>query len=409
MTSGSLIANAVDRAVAGLTDSSLDRSGSAPRFSGYVLTDPNSFDLNRIAEPENLIKVFNYLKCYGGRGAGIDGLTYDQLTGTEIHQAARVVAEVVASKTYTPRCPRKVTISKENGKSRELLLQCLLDRVVSKALQLALGDYWAQYLPGTRCSVWDVWRGIERGIRDTGHTVLAIDDVANCFPTAPIEPIMDLHRNHFENADLLWLIEVILRTRDGYSIITGLEQGMPYSPPAMELLLHHCLGHHAQGDLLGQLHRYVDNLTYLVACPDQGSAILRRAQDRLRTYNMRLKQEDGPPVNLRHESADVLGLCLSWESGRLEFSIPAKAYDKLGEGLRKAHDTDHPQTIARSVVNGWLRACGPALGSKDRRGILRKIEGLSCNSGFRWQRGTWNDLKRTAEASRHRWIEGRLQ
>ena len=86
---------------------------------------------------------------------------------------------------------RIVTIPKSATKVRTLALQRFTDRVVAKALLNCLTAFW-QRRSVTR-SVWQVYAQLDREIRRRRAYFLAIDDIKDCFPSAPLDEVMRCH------------------------------------------------------------------------------------------------------------------------------------------------------------------------------------------------------------------------
>ncbi len=239
------------------------RRYSAHSGSMYSIMRPQDFDITKFAKYGNLRKAWDYLRVYGGHGAGIDELTYSDFSEGEVSGDIRNVVQRILQRSYQPQPTRLVRIPKGSGRYRELQLQTLVDRTVSKALDSCLKGFWRSRLPRLGQDVHRMYAALYRAIRQHRAYVLAIDDIRNCFPSTPIAPVIDLHRLYIPQPDLIWLVGQIIQCQDGTGI--GLLQGSPYSPVAMELFLHYYFD--LQMELLVRrfplLLRYVDNIAYL--------------------------------------------------------------------------------------------------------------------------------------------------
>ena len=139
-----------------------------------------------------------------------------------------------------------IQIPKGDGRFRELSLLTILDRVVAKGMELALKPIWSLHLPNLDRDVFRLFAQMEQTVRRHRQYTLAISDVENCFPTTPLRPVVDLHRRILgADGALLDLIKKIIRCQDGTEV--GLLQGSPYSPTAMEALLHYQLDSTMEG------------------------------------------------------------------------------------------------------------------------------------------------------------------
>jgi hypothetical protein len=195
--------------------------------------------------------------------------------------------------------------------------------------------------------------------------VLALDDVRDAFPSAPIAAVMEAVRHFTDDANILWLIETIARGNEGANRTVGLDQGCPLSPTLMNVLLHVVL----DGPLTAQPDnplwlRYADNLCYPCHSVSEGHRAIRRVTELLSAAGLLLKGQDGPPINLRRQGAraHILGFTLSLQDDRFQYGLTSKAWQQLRRNLVKAHEAPNPTQTATQVAQGWLEAYGPALG-----------------------------------------------
>lgn len=289
---------------------------------------------------------------------------------------------------------------------RELELQSILDRTVAKTLQLALDPFWRSELPNLGRSVWQLFADLQHAIRERQAFVLAVDDIQNCFPTTPIASVVHWHQELISQPELLWLTERIIQGHGGPERMTGLCQGSPYSPVALELLLHHCLdvpmteAHSG----LPLLLRYVDNLTFLCRSEREGQEAQQWTRNCLSSYGYELKGEDDAPRDLRDPDFNqvVLGMIPFWQHNQLKFRIPDESYADLETGLLNANLCPRPVTTARRVCQGWLEAVGMALTNAVTPTVIDRILEIGRQAGYR--EIDQRSLRETAKRSRRRWI-----
>ncbi len=367
---------------------------------------PN-FCLERLARVENLHAAFKILKREGGPGTGIDRLTYEDYSSSEIYDALRWVSKAILDKRYTPYPTRLVQIPKGDGRFRELQLHRITDRTIAKALQLALDPYWRTQLPRLGQGVPHVFAEMQRYMRANKAYVLAIDDIRECFPSARLDDVMRCHRQRISQPDLLWLIERILRGHEGPIHLTGLDQGSPYSPVAMEALLHGCLDAALEARYPGYplLLRYVDNLTFVCKTECDGRQIVEAVSEILAYTDFSMKGKDGAPHDIRDPNYNtrVLGLIPRWQEGALQFRIPESGFENLRQSLHQSMNHPHPSKWIVMVVRGWIDAVGPALTKKavpevkDRVMLILRQEGFA---GF-----PEREFCNLASLARKRWTE----
>lgn len=375
-----------------------------------MVRDVNQFDLSDFATPERLHSVFRILQAEGGPGTGTDWITYADFDHSEIYAALRPLCRKLAAKDYTPHETREVRLPKGDGRFRELQLHRILDRVVAKALQRALDPYWRTQLPRLGKDVPNLYADMQRGMQQTCARFLVVSDIRDCFPSAPIDAVLECHRRHFSNTDLLWLIETIVRGHDGPGHTTGLYQGSPYSPVAMELLLHTLLdaSFGTRYRVIPFLLRYVDNLNITCRNEREGREALRFCERILGDLNFSLKAERSPmdsPMDLRrqHHSRKVLGLNPSWRNGQLHFAIPETAFTDLREGIAKSIILPHPRNMAMAVATGWLNAMGPALTNAALPATVDRVISIARTCGF--YELPSSALQQCCQTAYSRWLE----
>lgn len=365
------------------------------------------FVLDKLAAVDNLHAAYERLRAEGGPGAGIDRLTFDDFSPSEMFAALRQLSRAISQKRYLPYPTRLVLIPKDDHRYRELRLHRITDRTVAKALQLALDPYWRAQLPGIGRGVLHIYADMQRYMRAHKAYVLAIDDVRDCFPSARLDDVLRCHRQRISQPDLLWLIESILRGHDGPDHLTGLDQGSPYSPVAMEALLHDCLDTVLDTRCPGYplLLRYVDNLTFVCRTERDGFEALETARNTLARLGLSIKGKDGFPKDIRdgNHNTKLLGMIPHWRNGALDFLIPESGFENLIQGLHNAFNHSNGLAACKEIIRGWIDAVGPALTMKAMPEVLDRIRSMARQCGFGGI--SIQEFQETASRSRKRWIE----
>lgn len=382
-------------------------SGSRRRHRTGAVADINLFSLNKFASQKSLRYALDQLKAGGGHAAGVDGITFSDFSPTEWCTVRRMVCKALMNKTYKPHPTKLVRIPKGDDRYRELSLQTVMDRTVAKNLQLRTSPYWRSQLPNIGCGVLDVYAAIAHDIRTEGKYILAVDDIRDCYPSAPIEPILALHRQHINQPDLLWLVEQVILGHEGPERTIGLDQGSPYSPVAMELLLHTHLdaqfGTGRQGH--PSLYRYADNLTFLCSDVREGRQTLEEAGEILNQQGFTLKGQDGEPRDIRNPDYDltILGYIPRWLNGGLVLDLPEIAFQNLQESFEKAKETPNPEATAQAIAEGWMNHAGPTLSNSMREETVDIVKAYNREAGF------YNLNRRTlleaGKRARKAWLE----
>jgi|GEM_PF-2934107 Reverse transcriptase (RNA-dependent DNA polymerase). len=364
--------------------SSTASSGRRP-FRPYTIDDANNFNINRFSSPPNLFYAYRQLVSQGGHGAGVDGFRPEHFSSYELWNVIRSVRQSLVVANYRPYPPRIVRIPRSDNRFRELSLQNFPDRMVAKALVICLTPFWETRI--RRLNHWEIFAWMCFEVNHRGRFILGIDDIRNCFPSAPLEEIANCHRIWIENPVLLRLIDSIICDHEGYNNRRiGLNQGSPYSSIAMEVLLHHHLDR--EWDCRSsptQLFRYVDNLTFLSDSVSECQGAVNAAGNSLGRIGMHLKGQDGQPQDLRsNHSMQVLGLIPRYRRGTLDFDIPESAFDEFRTGLQAVNEAPHPSMKAVGRCIGWIQSAGPALTTSEaRHRVVRRILDLACQEGFR--------------------------
>jgi retron-type reverse transcriptase len=389
------------------------RRAEKRRIREQVGTVPS---VEQIADPENLIRVFRELKQNAGQAPGVDGVTYADLSATEVGACMRGLSQMVLHGHYRPAPGRLVTIPKVNGKgNRTLSLRNILDRVIVVAVNTALTPFWESvFLSGSmgfrpHRGPWDMLIQLEKTMVETDSWVITIDDIRDAFDHVNLEDLMDDHRRHLQDGKFLDLIEVVLRGGTNQDRKEGIEQGNAYSPTCLNVRLHHA---HDLGFNQGRMHpswlRYADNLVYLTRDVPEGLQVLRQSQALLQSSGFTLKGEDGPPVDLREgQEAHLLGFHLCYGGDQVVYGLDEDAWKGLEQSLEKAHELLNPPLCAARVVRGWIGAYGPAF-EGTRREVLERVLRTAISHGFRelatpqelwveW-RSSWEDWQRCRKA-----------
>jgi RNA-directed DNA polymerase len=394
-------------------------------YAGYPLR------LEQIAHRENLFACYRQLQREGGPAAGIDGLHAADLSPREAGDYMGVLSECVLNATYRPQDVRPVAVPKPGtGEYRVLKVGVLADRVVGKALHNAFTPLWERrFLPCSygfrpRRSTWTLLADLEVAMAKQDRRVLAVADVRKAFDTVPNTRIVALHRQaldrlrqkNFSPMDKVYtvtLVERVLRGHDD-TRTRGIDQGGPYSPTALNVLLHYTLDvplvRHV-GSEPRRYYRYADNVCHLGRSVSEGRQVLKKVTQLLQPLGLSLKA-GAEVVDLRAGgTAQLLGFTLRLGGGEIHYGIGPAAWDNLRQHLGDAHATSDPPTAARLAVLGWVDALGPAFES----GVVTQVLSTMAQYGFReinpedvlerWQ-DSWQRWQRVLRRARRRYRGG---
>lgn len=378
----------------------------------------------QVADPDNLYACYWELRRTGGQSPGVDDVTYADLSNREAGEILRRVSAMVLDGTYRPQPTRRAAIPKAGSdKMRELRIGVICDRVVGKALHQALTPLWEGvfldcswgFRPAR--SAWKMLAALEVQMTTQDCWVLAVDDLKTAFDLVPLNEVRQCHRKLLgavkvrgggknksraaaEKKKLLRLVMTVLRGGKRRRI-RGIDQGGPYSPTALNGLLHHWLDQPITATMeLPLWYRYADNLCYLAQSVSDGRHVLRTAAKFLRPLGMPLKGEDGVADLAAGETALLLGFTLKRRRKKLVYGLGKKALDQLAHHLGKAHATRHPPEVAHKALLGWMDAVGPAF--EDGDAAVHMVLQLTADQGFR-ELATPEELREHWEQSWIRW------
>ena len=354
--------------------------------------------LEQIGDRDNLYHCFEQLKREGGPAAGVDGLRAADLSPSEAGEYMGVLSGCLLNGAYRPQKVRRVPIPKPGSDEHRILkIGSLGDRVVGKAVNNAFAPFWetkfmnCSYGFRPARSTWRLLADLHVSMRKLRRCVLVVADVRKAFDNVPVAEVVELHRQalaHLEQdnftdddkARSVALVEKVLRGHDEKRT-RGIDQGGPYSPTALNVLLHDKLDVPLQRDVDDEplWFRYADNLAYLASSVSEGGQVLMKIRELLRPFGLTVK--DGAEVVdlAKHETAHLLGFDV-WRTGNhLHYGVGRTAYDNLHQHLGDAHVEHDPPTAAREAVLGWVDALGPAFVSGDAAEVLS----IATRYGFR--------------------------
>lgn len=382
--------------------------------------------LSEVIDHEHLLDAYEEMRKKNGPGAGVDGLSYRDLSWGEISSLLRGVSSAIGERRYRPHPTRHVRIPKGNNRWRDLHIMTIVDRVVAKALADALQPVIDPrflscsygFRPGR--SREQMLAQVLHDITTDGRYVVAVDDVADAFPSIPIRPLLNLlqtvladvqfHQPQSDISDWFPLLETMIWGAYPLHREKDVEQGNPLSPLLANVFFDAVLDQSICADRGGTpWYRYADNLCCLGHDTAECRRLLARASNLLNPYGMPLKEE-WQPVNLQGADArvrDFLGFALSMTDGTTRLSILDSSYTDLTDNLVDCYETSYPERTAILVTRGWLQSQGPALESQEER-CLEMVYRAASYAGFRELGGT-ADLHSAIQESRTSWLEVRSQ
>jgi RNA-directed DNA polymerase len=385
--------------------------------------------VEQIAHREHLFLRWQRLAAQGGQGAGEDGYSYADFSPAEVGQIVGDLSEQVISGVYFSQPVRRVRIPKRPGsdETRELRIGVLSDRVVGSALENAFQRFWnKRFSPwsfGFRQGrgSWDMLADIEVALQRTGRRVFAVDDVKSAFDNVPIDTVLECHQQALdgvrqkgfgrtEKQRTLALVEAVLRGHDRKRQ-RGIDQGGPYSPTALNVLLDRCHDKKIKTEICKCLPwwRYADNVVYLCQSMSEGRQTLTEVGRLLEPLGMTLKGQDGVKDLSQGDKASILGFSLHWDGKTLHKEVEPTAFSQLRQRLGQSHVAPSPRQDALDVVRGWVKAYAPAFEDGDVAEVLAITaeqgfrEGISLGLIQRWRQDAWKRWQRCLDKVQRRY------
>jgi hypothetical protein len=272
-------------------------------------------------------------------------------------------------------------------------------------------------------STWRMLADIEVTMQKTGVRVLAVDDLNSAFYHVSVEKLIDLHAEalknlhqvNFAQKDKEKTLALVVRVLRGHDLEheRGIDQGNPYSPTGLNVLLHYYHDILIKKEISRNLlwWRYADNLVYLCQSMSEGWKTLSEVYSLLQALGMTLKGEDGVKDLAHGDVAHLLGFSLWWEGETLHLEVEPETLDALKKRLGRAHVTPNPPRTALEVVQGWIEAYAPAFEDGDVSHVLAIVarsgfrEGISQELLKEWWQEAWNRWQDVRVKARRRYRE----
>jgi hypothetical protein len=363
-------------------------SADAAHRTGQQRTEFAACLFRRAADSRNLRLAIEYLAREGGSAPGPNGLTLEELDGSERTELARVLGQMIESGRYCPGPHREVQIPKGPGRGlRTLRIRNVQDRVVDRAIvqvvQPFLDPMFAPasfgYRPG---------RGREHALayaeaiaEKSSLWVWVLDDVKDAFNHVPRGRLIDVVRRRLGAEEIVELIRAVI----DHETTSGIPQGNSLSPLLLNLYLDHVLDRPwATKEPATPLIRVADDLLVLARDGETAQTAHANLRARLRAAGMELKATPGSAVRDLHngESGDWLGFRLRKGSGGLEVRPTGRCWEQLTEALMLAHTKPVAPVRAIEVIEGWTEQLGPCRPHLDLTDFYARIASVAHGHAF---------------------------
>jgi RNA-directed DNA polymerase len=217
------------------------------------LTVDEQFQLKNLMSRDNLYQTALSLKQYAGDSPGPNEIRLSELTPSELGAMAGELARQIRKGTYKPRPRRAVPIEKPTGGTRILRIQDVEDKTVARRLKDALepliDSQFVEESFGFRPErgAWQMLARLKTLCDRDGLYALVVCDVRRAFDSVSVQEVMCAFVELMEESKLRQCSEQTLEhlrrliatvLLGGSNRSVGIDTGCPFSPLALNVLLH---------------------------------------------------------------------------------------------------------------------------------------------------------------------------
>jgi group II intron reverse transcriptase/maturase len=324
--------------------------------------------LEKILDSGNLQRAYHRV-CANKGSAGVDGITTDGLLNQLNEIGLEHLKEQIRTGKYRPKPVLRVEIPKEGGKTRNLGIPRVLDRMVQQAIAQVLSELYesefCEYSYGFRPN-----RGAHDALRqclvnaNDGYTWVVDMDLERFFDTVNHSKLIQVLSERVKDGRVVSLVHKFLRAGvvvDGMYQKTevGCPQGGNLSPILANILLNEC-----DHELIRRGHRFVRYADDMVIFCGSRKAAERTLDSTVRYLEQVLKLK----VNRQKTSVSKLGninflgygFFYDWRAERWDLCLHKKSQEKLKVKLKELTQRSNGWSVAyrqrrlKQLIRGWV-------------------------------------------------------
>ncbi len=303
-----------------------------PKFRFYLLYD-KVYRLDILGHAYDLVRE-------NKGAAGVDGLTFELIEGTErgAQEYLENLARELRTKTYKPMPVRRVYIPKADGSKRPLGIPTIMDRIVQMATKIVIEPIFEadfqenSYGFRPKRSAHHAMDDITKHIW-VGRTEVIDADISKYFDTIPHDKLLKEVAKRIVDKNILKLIKMWLTApvaeedEDGKKKYQPNDKGTPQggviSPLLANIYLNildtHWKEKRIQEKFNARLIRYADD--FVVLCRGNSERVMQEIRTVLTQLGLSLNQQKTKTLDARKESFNFLGFTVkfakSTRTGRL--------------------------------------------------------------------------------------------
>lgn len=359
--------------------------------------------IEQILQARNLYKAYRQTRQNQG-SSGVDGVSVEAL-GQHLDETVTRLIKEVRTRQYEAQPILGVAIPKGNGKTRQLGVPTVTDRVLQQALsqvmamrfELTFKTHSYGFRPGKNAhqAVYQARENINSGLSHIVDIDLEkfFDQVDHC-------TLLQLIYHKVKCPATLWLIRKWLRApmQIGGKLVRrrrGIPQGSPLSPLLSNIMLHEL-----DRELEKRGHRYVryadDFSVYTKSRAEAraiGNELYRYLRDKLKLPINRAKSGIRRPHKFQILGYGFVPSYVKGQKGIYQLVVSAKAWQRLKAKLKEITRKTTPASLSErlakleSIKRGWLNYFRMA-------SIQQKLQKLDTWLRNRLRYCIWHDWKK---------------